>query len=51
MQKININLTPPVYSLLPLIYQSNPEAISSIAVRSSLELDTDQDDILDETIK
>ena len=33
------------------IYQSTPVLLSSISPKSSSDLDTDQDDIIDETIK
>ena len=44
-------MTPTVNSLPPPICQSTPEVNSSISVHSSLELDTDKDDIIDEIIK
>ena len=50
VQSINNNLTPTVDSLPPPICQSTPEASSSISAQSSSELDTDQDEMIDETI-
>ena len=51
VQSKNYNLTPTKDSLPPPIHQITPEAISSISAQSSSGLDTDQGDMIDETIK
>ena len=51
MQRINNNLIPTINNLPPPIHQSTPEANKLISAQSSSELDTDQDDMIDKTIK
>ena len=50
-QSKNNNSTPRVNRLPPPICQSTPEASSSISTQSSSELDKDQGDMIDKTIK
>ena len=51
VQSINYNLTPTNDSLPPPIHQSTLEAIGLISAQSISEMDTDQGDMIDETIK